>query len=239
MARRPPLPKKPVSAEAVRRATLARDIQAIGAPLASQVATRAGPADRKLGPHFAGLGLACAAAASLALIRASLPVIATAGAALYVVGYVAMRRYTQRGRTERMAPAIELAGKFDEFVAAQIPRLPDAANESLQRIKTLLARVLPALGDPHASAALTQDEAFFAREAISRYLPDAVRPFLALAPERADPAGPDAPSPRILLLEQLAMVERELARIDERLAAATAAELARNKKLLERRTRYF
>ncbi|HEY1289586.1 MAG TPA: hypothetical protein VGF58_14765 [Burkholderiales bacterium] len=236
MARRPPLPKKPVSTEAVRRATLARDIQAIGAPLEKQVATRAGPADGKLRPHLAGLGLACAAA-SLALIGASLPAIGAAGAALYAVGYVAMRRYARRGRTERLAPAIELAGKFDEFVAAQLPRLPEAAAESLQRIKTLLARVLPALGDARASAALTQEEAFFAREAISRYLPDAVRPFLALAPDRADAAaGPGARSPRDLLLEQLAMVERELARIDERLAAATAEELARNKKLLERRT---
>jgi hypothetical protein len=236
MARRPPLPKKPVSAEAVRRATLARDIQAIGMPLASQLATRAGTADRRLRPHFAGLGLACAAA-SLALIGASLPVIGIAGGALYVVGYGAMRRHTRRRRSERDAPAVELAGKFDEFVAAQTPRLPEAANASLQRIKTLLARVLPALGDPHASVALTQEETYFAREAISRYLPDAVQPFLALAPDRADAAvGPDARSPRVLLLEQLAMVERELARIDERLAAATAEELARNKKLLERRT---
>ena len=236
MARRPPLPKKPVSTEAVRRATLARDIQAIGTPLASQIAARAGPAERKLGPHFAGLGLACAAA-SLALIGASLPAIGIAGVALYVVGYAAMRRDTRRRRAERLAPAVELAGRFDEFLAAQIPRLPEAANASLQRIKTLLARVLPALGEPHASAALTQEEAFFAREAVSRYLPDAIRPFLALAPDRADAAsGPDAPSPRVLLLEQLAMVERELARIDERLAAATAEDLARNKKLLERRT---
>jgi len=235
MARRPPLPRKPVSAEAVRRATLARDIQAIGTPLASQVATRYGPADRNLRPHLAGLGLACTSA-SLALIGASLPAIGVAAAALYVVGYMAMRRYTRQRQTERKAPAIELAGKFDEFVATQMPRLPEAANESLQRIKTLLARVLPALGDPQASAALTQEEAFFAREAVFRYLPDAVRPFLALAPERADAAaGPEARSPRILLLEQLAMVERELERIDERLAAATAAELARNKKLLERR----
>lgn len=236
MARRPPLPKKPVSAEAVRRATLARDIQAIGTPLASQVAARAGPADRNLRPYLAGLGFACAAA-SLALIGASLPMIGIAGIALFVVGYMATRRYTRRRHIEGMAPAIELAGKFDEFLAAQIPRLPDAANTSLQRIKTLLARVLPALDNPVASAALTQEETFFAREVVSRYLPDAVRPFLALAPDRADAVtGSDARSPRVLLLEQLAMVERELARIDERLAAAASAELARNKKLLERRT---
>lgn len=236
MARRPPLPKKPVSAEAVRRATLAWDIQAIGAPLASQVATRAGPADRKLRPHIAGLGLACAAA-PLALMGSSLPVIGIAGAALYVVGYVATRHYTRRRRSELIAPAVELAGKFDEFVAAQLPRLPEEANASLQRIKALLGRVLPALGDPHASAALTQEETFFARAAVARYLPDAVRPFLALPPDRVDAAaGPGAKTPKTLLLEQLAMVERELARIDERLAAGTAEELARNKKLLERRT---
>ena len=236
MAPRPPLPKKPVSTEAVRRATLARDLQALGTPLASQVGARAGAADRSLRPHFAGLGLACTAA-SLALIGATLPVIGVAGATLYVVGYMAMRRYTRRRHSERMAPAIELAAKFDQFVAEQIPRLPDAANTSLQRIKTLLARVLPALDNPHASAALTQEETFFAREVVSRYLPDAVRPFLALAPDRADAVvGPDARSPRVLLLEQLAMLERELARIEERLTAATAAELARNKKLLERRT---
>jgi len=168
---------------------------------------------------------------------ASVLVAAIAAAALYVAGYLVARAYTRRRRSERIAPAVELAGKFDEFVAERAPRLPEDANASLQRIKTLLARVLPALGDPDASAALTQEETFFAHEAVARYLPDAVGPFLAIAPDRVDSAlGSEARTPRALLVEQLGMVERELTRIDGRLAAGRAAQLARNRALLERRT---
>jgi hypothetical protein len=230
------LPQKPVAAEALRRAALARDLQALGTPLAAQVATRAAAEGRKLRPHLAGLALACSAMV-LALVGASLPVVALAAAALYVAGYAVAQAYARQRRADRIAPAVELAARFDEFVAEHIPRLPAEANASLQRIKTLLSRVLPVLGDPGASAALTQEEAFFAREAVARYLPDAVRPLLQIPPERAGvAAGSDARTPRTLLVEQLGMVERELARIDERLAAGRAGELARNRELLERRT---
>lgn len=236
MPRRPPLPRKPVAAEALRRAALARDIQALGTPLAAQVATRAAAGDRYLRPHLTGLALACAAMV-LPLVGASPPVVAIVAATMYVVGYAVARVYAQRRRSDRIAPAVELASQFDEFVAERVPRLPEDANASLQRIKALLARVLPALGDPDASASLTQEETFFAREAVARYLPDAVRPFLAIPADRADVAvGPEGQTPRAQLVEQLGMVERELARIDERLAVGKAAELARNRKLLERRT---
>lgn len=236
MARRPPLPKKPVAAEALRRAARARDLQALGTPLAAQVAARATAGNRRLRPHLVGLALGCSSIV-LTLVGASLPVVALAAAALYGAGYLVAQAYARRRGAVRIAPAVELAGRFDAFVAQQIARLPEDANASLQRIKTLLARLLPVLSDPGTAAELTQEEAFFAREAVARYLPDAVGPFLAIPPDRAEVAlGPDARTPRSLLVEQLGMIERELARIDARLAAGRASELARNRELLDRRT---
>jgi hypothetical protein len=234
VARRPALPKKPVATEALRRAALARDVQALGAPLAAQIERRAGGRSGGLQPHLGGIALVAGALVPW-LAGASLVVVAVAFAALYGVGYAAARSVARRRRSQRLAPVVDLAGQFDRFVAAQATRLPPDAAASLHRIKALLARVLPALADP--GAALTQEEAAFAREAVARYLPDAVRPFLALPPDRAEvAAGPEARTPRALLVEQLEMVERELARIDERLAAARAGELARNRELIERRT---
>lgn len=238
---RPALPAKRVSKEAVRRAVRARDRQALGAPLAAQLRTAAArrTGDGKDGvvtsPHLAGAVLGVTALA-LPLAGASLLAAAAAVPVLYAVGYLVARARRRRRALKSMEEELAVADAFDAFVEAHAPQLPAEAAESLQRAKASLGRVLPKLQTGHSRAALSADELFFLTQVATRYLPDAVAPFLALPPDYVGaPAAGHAKSPQALLLDQLSIVERGLDRIEEQLHRAEADRLARNRTLLERR----
>lgn len=224
----------------MRRAERARDRQALGAPLAVQLRSVAAgePIENSarlvLSPHVVGAILG-ATALALPLAGAPLAAVAAAGPALYLVGYLVARARRRRRALQSMEAELEVAAAFDAFVDAHSPRLPADAADSLQRIKAALARVLPRVQSAHARAALSTEDVFFLTQAVSRYLPDAVEPFLALPPDRIEQqlAG-HSKAPHELLIDQLAIVEREFARIEESLFGAEADRLARNRALLER-----
>lgn len=230
-----------MSREALRRAARARDVQALGPPLAARVRTSAvGGATDEIGsavrsPHVAGAALA---ATALVLPLAGAPLVALAGAApfLYAAGYLIARAWRRRQALSSAGSEIELAEAFDAFAAANAAALPADAAAALHRIKSTLGKVLSRSSSPHARAALGPDDAFFVSQAVCRYLPDAVEPFRALPPDRVDePLAGQARTPHEALVEQLGIVEKELGRIEELLVRAEAERLARNQLLLERR----
>lgn len=225
----------------MRRAVRARDRQALGAPLAAQLRAAA---MRRTGlpkdgvtssPHLAGAALGVSALA-LPLAGASLLATAAAVPVLYVVGFLVARSQRRKRALRSMDEELFVADAFDVFVAAHASRLPAEAAESLRSIKAALGRVLPRLQTTESRAALHADDLFFLTQVPSRYLPDAVEPFLALPADATATAvaGHDK-SPRELLLDQLSIVGQTLDRIEEKLHRAEADRLARNRTLLERR----
>ena len=216
--------------EALRRARVARRQGALGVTLSEQVRKRVraqpGTDSRLAHPALAG----AAFSASLAVVGfmvdgfIAMVVLAAGG---FVIG-VFLLTLTNRNRGVRNAEAeIASADEFDVFVTARCTRLPDAAITSLGEMKTLFARLFPALRSVKAIGAFGVDDVFFIHQAVKRYLPDAIDPYLAL-PTPADSA-------RLAMQEQLDLVTRKLRMLSDRLDDVHVQELLRNRNFLVRK----
>jgi hypothetical protein len=168
-------------------------------------------------PLPAGIVCAVVAGAALAVTGADLVLVAVAVplacVAIYAMVSAANSAAAQRGAKSEL----ELAAAFDRLVEAAGT---DAAR--LNRIKELLPGLI--------CAQLSADDAFFVRQAVVRYIPDALAPYLALPPARR--AEQEA-----LLDEQLAMVEDKLAALAQAADQAQLERLKQNRAFLERKLR--
>lgn len=177
---------------------------------------------------FAG-GLLAVAGVDLYLIAIAAPVACALayGAAQATIGTVVRRR----SRDE-----LDLAAAFDQLVEGAARELPEATLAQLNRIKALLTGLLAELPDLRESGTLSSDDAFFVRQVVARYVPDAVTPYLAM-PAAGRRAGAPAQSAERLLDEQLAMIEEKLAALGQRAQEAQLDRLRRNRSFLERKLR--
>lgn len=226
--------RKPVSRKGAERVARTLRAQALGASLNAQVESRARAAlPRSGGQLEAGLA-AAALGAGLWLVGLGWGSTAVGATLGYGLGLGLARAHRARRLRASWRDGLELAKQFDRLVAAWAPRLPEDALATLRELKRALAPLLPALSGPHGT--LATDDAFFIRQAIVRYIPDAVNPFLALPADQVarQLPGHDA-TPTDLLLGQLALLGTRLREIGERQVLAQAGALARNKRFLERK----
>lgn len=165
-------------------------------------------------PLPAGVVCAVVAGAALALSGVELVLIAMAVPLACVAGYgvVSMAKRTAAHRSAKSE--LELAAAFDRLVESA-GELPASALERLNRIKALLPVLL--------CAQLPGDDAFFVRQAVARYLPDAISPYLALPAARR--------------MEQESLLDEQLQMVEDKLAAlAGSADQARLERLKQNRT---
>jgi hypothetical protein len=126
---------------------------------------------------------------------------------------------------------------FDALVGAHLSVLPPDAARALSRIKShfFMAQELRAAGV--GSGELTADDEAYLREAVRRYVPDALHAYLAipLAVRSATPAGGE--SAAVLLSEQLELIESEIDRRMQKLIAGVGDELRQQLRFLEARSK--
>ena len=178
-----PVPRVKAGSEAMRRARVSRRQGALGASLSESVRkkVRAQPGTdiQFLHPALAGGALSiCMAIAGF--VADGFIAMVVLGAAGFVLGVLVIRAMKGNRGIRDAGEALASAAEFDAFVAARGARLPDSATASLGEMKSLFARLFPALRSTQAVGALGADDVFFIHQSIKRYLPDAIDPYLAL-----------------------------------------------------------
>ena len=99
----------------------------------------------------------------------------------------------------------------------------------------VLVRLLPELPQLRDSGALGGDDAFFVRQTVARYVPDALGPFLALSVEGRTRKPADGNDAERLLNEQLDLLVQKLARLSTLADEARVETLRRNRTFLDRK----
>jgi hypothetical protein len=91
---------------------------------------------------------------------------------------------------------------------------------------------MPRLRD---TGALGGDDVFFVRQAVARYVPDALKPYLALSAEGRALRTPAGDDPERMLNEQLELLTQKLAALTTRADEAQLDTLRRNRTFLDRK----
>lgn len=168
-------------------------------------------------PLPAGMVCAVVAGVALALTGVDLVLVAIAVPLACVAGYGAVSMVNRTAAHRSAKSELELAAAFD--------RLVEAAGTDVARLNRI-RELLPGL----ICAPLSADDAFFVRQAVARYIPDALAPYLALPQaRRAEQQG--------LLDEQLKLVEDKLAALAQAADQAQLERLKQNRTFLERKLR--
>lgn len=168
-------------------------------------------------PLPAGIVCAVAAGAALAWSGVDLVLVAIAVPLACVAGYGVVSMVNRTAARRSAKGELELAAAFDRLLEAAGTEVP-----RLNRIKALLPGLI--------CVQLSADDAFFVRQAVARYIPDALAPYLALpAARRAEQDG--------LLDGQLKMIEDKLAALAESAHQAQLERLRQNRSFLERKLR--
>lgn len=223
------------------RSAAVRRVHRMGHSAREQVRANATRAYRRAklnplaGPVPLGVGAALVVGAGMALAGAEIFLVAIAVPVACLVAYGAADGVVARAARRRARDEIELAGAFDRLVEGAARDLPDSTIEALSKMKTLLVRLLPDMPNLRDSGALTGDDVFFVRQAVARYVPDAISPYLALSAEgraRKSAAGDD---PERLLNEQLELLAQKLGALAQRADEAQLETLRRNRTFLDRK----
>ena len=236
--RKPLAPQPPASA--ARTAAVQR-VRHVGQAARAQVSANVSRAYRQarlsplLRPLPVGVGTALAVGAGMALSGAGIFLLAIAVPVACLLAYGAAESAVGTAARRQAKDEIELAGAYDRLVEASARDLPESALERLARIKALLVRLLPELPQLRDSGALAGDDAFFVRQTVARYVPDALGPFLALSVEgrTRKPAGGD--DAERLLNEQLDLLAQKLSALSTRADEARLETLRRNRTFLDRK----
>ncbi|HEU0199385.1 MAG TPA: hypothetical protein VFR86_03030 [Burkholderiaceae bacterium] len=139
-----------------------------------------------------------------------------------VLSFWARRSIARQTRNE-----IDLAAAFDRVVAGA-DDLPPTSTAALDAIRNTLASLLPRLPAARAAGGIGDDDLYFVRATIQRYLPDAVATWRQLPADRPPEADGS-------LRQQLTDIAERLAAIEMRLNAHLTQRLERNRKLIASR----
>ena len=235
-------PPKPEAPPAQARATLYRKVRISGASARQRVGVSAAQAYRAHLHAFAqpmsiGVAAAIAAGGALAAAGIDLYLIAVAAPLVWLSAYGAASATIGSVARRQSRDEIELAGALDQLVESAARDLPDGTVERLGRLKALLVRLLAGLPELRRQAVLSGDDAFFVRQVVGRYVPDALAPYLALPAARRADAGASGESPERMLNEQLELIEEKLAALVQRADEAQLDRMRRNRSFLERKLR--
>lgn len=231
---------RPSQATSARSAAVRR-LHQMGAGAREQVRANAARAYRRaklnplVSPLPVGIGAALGVGGAMALAGAEIFVIAIAVPLACLLAYGVTDSTVTTAARRRLKDEIDLATAFDRVIEGAARDIPESTLERLRQIKALLVRLLADMPNLRDSGALGGDDIFFVRQAIARYVPDALGPYLALSAEGRARKSPSGEDPERLLNEQLDLLETKLASLTQRADDAQLETLRRNRTFLDRK----
>lgn len=230
------------------QATLAR--QRLGVSMAEQLAQARGPAAATGSLSTGDIAVVVGGAASavgltLGLIQGSILV---GGAGLVFLcgfglrAFVAAKSRRAHGGAEVPQMAALIAAKDVEQLDAALNRLagdaPQDLLDRLARLKELIARCVALVAGANEGSAVSNDDSFFIREAVRRYLPDSIASYLRVPQrDRASLVIEDGKTASDLMHAQLDMIEQQLTAKEVRLSQMAGESLMRQQRFLAAKTR--
>ena len=150
-------------------------------------------------------------------------------AALYLAGYLfAGKPPASQRQIEDSLTLDEMRKRLDDIIDNALPHLTSEMKQRLESLRASIAEVLPKL------VGTGDSELFTVKETILRYLPETLANYLELPPVfRATRAVKDGKSARVLLTEQLTVLDDKMKEIVANVAASDAQALVANGKFLE------
>lgn len=234
--------EKPAApAATAARASAYRKMHAIGTSARDQVGANAARLYRqaKLPPLAqplpVAIGAAFAAGAAMILGEFEVFVIAAAVPVICLLAYGAMSGTVGSLARGRAREELDLAAAFDRLVDSAARDLPEKALTLLKEIKAQLVRLLANLPQLRERGILTADDQFFVRQAVARYVPDAVGPYLSIPADRRVGGGVSENDPEHLLSEQLELVLQKLRALVQRADEVNLDTLRKNRTFLSRK----
>ena len=145
---------------------------------------------------------------------------------------------SQRGRKPASpnAPAVEPQAlvALDKILSEIAVALPAETLQSLIALKASLVRIAQRMGDGSVNEHFTQDDGFYVRELVRRYLPDSLSAYLQVPPTQRHLPGPQGgKSANLLLQDQIAMLCGELSHRECLLAQDSHAALQQQERFLK------
>lgn len=234
----------PVHASLLARVQKARQRQLLGPPVSELLARGAPGASQRQGKLHPGVIAAAvcavAAASALVLLRSDAGLALAAVLALLGGGAWLWQRQSQHAADETMPPPAgpplfdaQALHRIDEAFEAVAAAAPEPALAALLSLKAAAVRVALALGSAPVDGDFTLDDRLYVVESLRRYIPDTLGAYLQVpAAQRAVP-GADGPSANALLLDQLALLQSELAQREQRLHGSAVEALRRQQRFLQ------
>ena len=220
--------------------------QLLGAPLSRQLTQQASRRSaRPTGARHAVLGLAPIAglAGAWLLWQPAGPTAIAAGGALLVGGAcAALWAWRDSRRAQQAAGMAMPAGpvfdpqalaRLDQVLELLAPQVPSETLARLVGIKSALLRMAPLLAQVQVSEHFTPDDRLYIGECVRRYLPDSLQGWLQVPAHLralADEAG--GPSAQALLDQQLALLQAELLKREQKLGRGAAESLRQQQRFL-------
>jgi hypothetical protein len=225
----------------IAKSAAVRRIHKMGHGAREQVRANAARAYRraKLNPLVSplpiGIGAAVGVGGAMALFGMEIFLIAIAVPLACLLAYGVADSTVATAARRRVREEIDLAATFDRVVEGAAREVPESTLERLRQIKTHLVRLLADMPNLRDSGALGGDDVFFVRQAIARYVPDALGPYLALSIEGRMRKSDSGDDPERLLNEQLELLMHKLASLAKRADEAQLETLRRNRTFLDRK----
>lgn len=158
-------------------------------------------------------------------------------ALLYAAGWLVGRRapVLERDLSQTLSAEDTLA-HLDDLLRRAAPQLTPEMRQRLDGIRASVAEVMPRLVAAQATGGAHSAELFTVRETVLRYLPETLSNYVALPPAfRANHVLAEGKTARQLLVEQLALLDRQLQEVVTNVAASNAQALLANGTFLRQR----
>ena len=230
------------------QATLAR--QRLGASMAERLSQVRGPSAKGGSLSTGDIAVVVGGAASavgltLGLIQGS---ILLGGAGVVCLCGFGLRALvtakSRRAQSGTESPQVEalIQVKDVEQLDAALHRLagdaPQDLLDRLARLKELIARCVALVAHSKEGGGVSNDDSFFIREAVRRYLPDSVASYLRVPQkDRASLVIEEGKTASDLMHAQLDMIEQQLTAKEIRLTQMAGESLMRQQRFLAAKTR--
>ena len=230
------------------QATLAR--QRLGASMAERLSQARGPSATGGSLSTGDIAVVVGGAASavgltLGLIQGS---ILLGGAGVVCLCGFGLRAFmtakSRRAQSSTESPQIEalIQAKDVEQLDAALHRLagdaPQDLLDRLARLKELIARCVALVAHSKEGGGVSNDDSFFIREAVRRYLPDSIASYLRVPKkDRASLVIEEGKTASDLMHAQLDMIEQQLTAKEIRLTQMAGESLMRQQRFLAAKTR--
>lgn len=220
----------------------------LGAPISQQLGSPAAVRATRHPLHGALLAAALCAVGTVTLpllLPGMTGLLAGAGFAVLLLGSLGWYRHSRRAvdpagsasRSPRPFDA-ESLNKLDRAFEASAALLSESALKQLIALKAAAVQAADALAQAESGAEFTPDDRLYVVECLRRYIPDTLTAYLQVpTAQRAVADAQTGQSADSLLLQQLALLQAELERRSQKLAAAAIEPLLRQQRFLEAKAR--